>query len=345
MIYIVTNRNPILDTQAPTNFGNEFNIPRGTRSKRAEIRIGWIDPDSGETKILPESENPRSLARNPPSLRLFNHYRATQRSAGKPRNVLFYIHGYNSGFRETVESAKQLEALYGVDVLLFSCPATGDGPREDPYFLERIYGVAGYKCDKLRAKDSSDELLRVFKKMADFFAGISDDRCKQKLSLLAFSMGNYVLKKAVEPSSFSGETSLFDNIILSAPDVNMYDHVNWIHKLKPRGRNFILINERDFPLNFSERKGGAEQKARLGCTIPFETLPDTYYLNLTKCFDIGNCHGYVFQKDWCKEAPVGKCPINQIISPIFNGARPSKSIPGFRSGQQIYSVRKEIQNE
>ncbi|MEM0967566.1 MAG: alpha/beta hydrolase [Verrucomicrobiota bacterium] len=341
MIFFATNRNLLMEGDAFSGFGDEFNYSDPTCEARSQIRVGWINSEN-EPVILDESDSSYSLERNPPSRRLFNHYRASQRQEGGTRNVLFYIHGYNSDFQKTVEAAQQLEELYNVDVLLFSWPSRGDGPDENPDFLEKAYGVVGYKRDKRRAKDSADELLRVFKKMATYFAEVRDERCNQKLSLLAFSMGNYVLKKAVGPSSFEGETSFFDNIILSAPDVNMYDHVNWMHKLKPRGHTFVLFNERDMPLNVSQKKGGIEQEARLGCNIPFETLRGTFYLDLTKCFDIGRLHGYVFKRDWCESAPSGNSPIDDIFAPILNGARPSDSIPGFRSDRCLYTIREEV---
>lgn len=341
MIYFVTNRNliPPQTDGGEIRFGHDFNRDGGNGDTYSELRLGWFDKKKERIHVISEPSNPAALESNPPSRRLFNHYRSSAGygSDDPLRNVVFFVHGFRNNFEASLAAARRIEEKYGVDVLLFSWPSMGDGLIDDVFAVDEILGVVNYRADKARARIAATALFRVFEKMAFYFTESRIKACRQKFTLLCHSMGAYVLKKAVDGSKYVRETSFFDNIFLAAPDVNRKNHHQWLGRLKPRGDVFVAINRRDLPLNASELKFGPEQKKRLGCHPPIRPVAGVYYLDYTDYEGMDRRHGYVTDPSWdtSREKPIAL----ESFSAILNGGTPEEAIPEFQPEKTFYWLK------
>jgi esterase/lipase superfamily enzyme len=166
-----------------------------------------------------------------------------EQAAREKRHLLVYVHGYNNDMKDVLGTAETLEALYNVIVLPFSWPANGGGA---------VRGTAAYLDDKQDARVSMDALNRFFEKVQLYHEKLTEARrdafwqqamaedggrgnreavqarftqllaedCKVTLNLMCHSMGNYVLKYALQPSAAAAARLIFDNVSLVAADAN-----------------------------------------------------------------------------------------------------------------------------
>ena len=118
------------------------------------------------------------------------------------RHLSLFIHGYNNDWKEAVQRYRQIQSsLYGEDnglgqLVLFTWPSNGE--------------VFAYLPDREDARTSAPDLAQVFVKLHDDITTIqraSSIRgghatpCRAKVSVIAHSMGNYVLQKALASAS------------------------------------------------------------------------------------------------------------------------------------------------
>jgi esterase/lipase superfamily enzyme len=262
-----------------------------------------------------------------------------EQAAREKRHLLVYVHGYNNDMADVLGTAEKLEALYNVIVLPFSWPANGGGA---------VGGTAAYLDDKKDARVSMDALNRFFEKVrlyhekltqgrreafwqqaiaadggrgnrehiqAHFTQLLADD-CKVTLNLMCHSMGNYVLKYALQPSAAAAAKLIFDNISLVAADANNSDHETWVQRIQARNRLYIVINENDFALAWSRRKPGEAQRARLGHYLKNLVAANARYIDVTRADAVGNAHGYF------ADEPVARNPaLKGLFSDAFEGGR------------------------
>lgn len=230
----------------------------------------------------------------------------------KKKNVLFYVHGFNNDLEDVLTRARKMEKLYGVIAVVFTWPANGGG----------VSGVVSYKSDKRDARASAGALERTLEKISQYIHMINEEyekkindeslerfpeniekrhefiaksyveNCPVRLTLILHSMGNYVYKNALRPSSTTANPLVFDTVILAAPDVNNKDHKYWVDKIKFKNRLYILINEKDKALLVSRIKLGDEQLPRLGHWTKGLDAKNVQYINLTSAPDVGRSHAY-----------------------------------------------------
>ncbi|MCW5554291.1 MAG: alpha/beta hydrolase [Verrucomicrobiae bacterium] len=119
----------------------------------------------------------------------------------KQRHVSFFIHGYNNDWLDAVKRYRKLQAdLYSGrsslgQLILFTWPSNGS--------------TFGYLPDREDARASGPDLAEVFVDLHDHLskmqraAAINGGRaaCRAKISVIAHSMGNYVLQKALAVAS------------------------------------------------------------------------------------------------------------------------------------------------
>lgn len=139
------------------------------------------------------------------------------------RHVSFFIHGYNNGWDDAARRYQQLCAdIYsGVNNLglciSFDWPSCGS--------------VIDYLPDRVHARDCANDLANVFSQLYDRLIdkqqdAIKDpkDACKAKISVIAHSMGNYVLQKAMAAAWTRKNqpllVSLINQLIMVAADVD-----------------------------------------------------------------------------------------------------------------------------
>jgi esterase/lipase superfamily enzyme len=244
------------------------------------------------------------------SLAMFDDLRQDMQQG---RDLLVFIHGFNVSWAEAVGSAAALEAILNrqagtdtgstqpVRVVLFTWPSNG-----------KALPFVSYKSDRSDAEGSAGAVGRALLKMRDFLHGLGRERrlnsvemeseksrlgtlgmrgsevdralgqfestelCGQKLHLLAHSMGNHVLQKALERvwdnSPGSAMPRLFDQLFLCAADVD--DTVlepdqpfGRLHQIS--NRVWVYHNVNDRALSVSDyTKGNPDRLGQRGAARP-----------------------------------------------------------------------------
>ena len=267
-----------------------------------------------------------------PSFKLF---RKLQKSMmDNNRNCVFLIHGYNVNFVSALESAQRVKDLYDVEVILFSWPSLGAGEGEK-HLGKEFVGTINYKRDKRTAIRSVPALDKVFFALGRYFDYTQKQgiQCGQSFNLLVHSMGNYLLKNLTKSSVYSGDTLLFDNVMLCAADVNNQDHDKFVEMIPHRRRIYITINENDFALKWSRRKLGEQQKARLGHYTRNLVSDIAVYLDFSDTRKVNNSHGYFADK-----AARNNKQIRKLFDKLLNGERGERLLDGYDPDKRIYSV-------
>jgi esterase/lipase superfamily enzyme len=192
-------------------------------------------------------------------------------------DALFFIHGYNYTFRQSVAQAIQLKQWLSdrpVALLVFAWPSLGQGVAPQTY-----------KDDRVRAEVSGKAIARAILKAADFIrATRREDRCNQRIHLVAHSMGAWALRGAIQGMrTFVGDNipPVFNEVIIAAGDED-HDALSVNYKLLPilRGcqRLTIYYNVQDFALKASDvAMGNPDRLGRAGpagrANLPEKVVP------------------------------------------------------------------------
>jgi len=122
---------------------------------------------------------------------------ATTRS----RNILVFVHGFNTSFEDAAIRAAQIAADLNFDgsVVLFSWPSAAS--------------VTSYVRDQQAARNAGFHLLRLLR---GTLVAAQPDR----VELLAHSMGSEVVSKALSLTQAGDSLPRFDQVILAAPDLD-----------------------------------------------------------------------------------------------------------------------------
>ena len=239
-VYFATNRNPNKALN-PTDFG-----PRFAATNLGDLRFGRAQVIKGELdintiQVLPDDSKQGSEA-------LFEQLRATMRS--QSLDSLVFIHGFNVSFKEAVESAAEIGERYAKlsrksyqpNIFVFSWPSDGK--------------ISRYGNDRHDAEASGYAFARGLIKLSDFLrAPDREQACQQKINLIAHSMGNYVLRHALQQarkiSDGASLPRLFDNIVLTAADEDndAFEHDHKLARLSELGQRItVYFNNGDLAL-------------------------------------------------------------------------------------------------
>lgn len=259
-ILVITNRKLMgANRTDETLFGESVNTKGAS-----EFRMAWAEKTGGgwQVDLVPES---RTLTpENLPSRDAFLRFR--DQMIANDKDGVFYVHGFNKPFVESLEQAHEVQQRYGVAVATFSWPANPGG-----------FVASEYRQAQAIARDSVVALDRVFERMLRYFREHTDEQCGCSVNLLIHSLGNYLFEHFVRDPVFSGETRMFDNIVLNAPDVNLDGHREWVDRLRFSRRVYVTINERDRVLDSSD----VINPDRLGNTTRRLKSRRAVYLDLT----------------------------------------------------------------
>jgi esterase/lipase superfamily enzyme len=286
-VYFATNRQPI----GNNDFGSDFS-PDGL----ANLRFGRAEVTGTDFNQITVTVAPENLFLNPPLLgseTIFQEVR--QRMKKDAADLLLFIHGFNTPFRNALRSAAQIyQVLTATNdplsagkpplrliMFVFSWPSDGSMLLTNPNSRD----VVAYKNDRLDALASGAAFARGFLKLNDFInaATTPEEQCNQRLHLLAHSMGNYVLRSAVQEMRKFVDDSLpriFDQILMMAADEDD-DTFDYDHKLRllPRitRRTSVYFNRNDLALWASDNIKG--NVSRLGTDGPLQprSLPRNIY--------------------------------------------------------------------
>jgi esterase/lipase superfamily enzyme len=272
-LYFATNRNPV-PKKAPTDFGHVFND-----DGLGALRFGAVEVDGQSIRVQLAKEQLKKNAalkqKDGPGSKLgskevFADVR--ERMAEKSVDTIVYVHGYNVSFQEAVLAAAQLKRNFahlqggkGVNVVLFSWPSDGS-----------MMPYVAYANDRQDAAASGPAFARAFLKLSDFLRGSTpEEACEQRIHLVAHSMGNYVMRHALQEivrQSPGRPPRLFDQIFLMAADEDD-DAFEHDHKLKSlpglAKRVSVYFNNNDRAIAISDKtKGNPDRLGDDGPRLP-----------------------------------------------------------------------------
>ena len=316
-MHVVTNR-ILQPTAAPEErFGATFNRMGPHELRLAEVqKIG----DAWQVDILDDrvTYNGEQMWASEAAF-----LKAQKRMCQNHTDALFFVHGFNTDFRDALEGAYRIEQLYNLEVILFTWPSNGGGA---------IEGLSSYQDDKRDAALSIGALDRCFEKLAGYFMKYADQTCKRRFNLALHSMGNYLFKRLLSSSIYQGETLLFDNIVMLAADVNNEDHAEWVDRVRFRNRLFITINEDDAALLASKALAGDEQRARLGHWSRNLNARHATYLNFTDSANIQAHHNY-----FTDDSALQNERIKEVFQRAFSGEKAERGLE-FDAGIGAYRI-------
>jgi esterase/lipase superfamily enzyme len=166
------------------------------------------------------------------------------------RNVLVFVHGYNTRFEEAVYRLAQIVHDSGAPTLpvLFTWPSRGK--------------LLAYGYDRESANYSRDALEAVFK-------NLQDDPAVAEITVLAHSMGNWVAMEALRQMSirYGRIAPKIRHVMLAAPDVDVDVFRRQIREIgKSRPPFTLMVSQDDRALSLSSSVWGST--ARLGSIDP-----------------------------------------------------------------------------
>lgn len=287
-------------------------LPGPAINKRTYIRVKNIGQSlntarpGGHDRIMSgiASDNHRGIFFYPrgEENKLFDSIDAVQYA----RPWLLFLHGFHQDPEETVEKARRLQEIHGVNVVLFSWPShpmpirsfDTDGLRtqlksyalsmlfkaQRPslllYFLGEMKNfIADYKNNyepaRRNAERSTDDFYAALQVVDTYLAPrVKTDR----LSLIVHSMGNYLMQRTLADH---GELPIkFWNIVCHQADVRSANHVSWVPLLSGYAGNrlYVTVNVLDAVLaasNLLHRISGRRNCERLGQSVRLK--PDGDY--------------------------------------------------------------------
>lgn len=133
----------------------------------------------------------------------FNDYMKQSFTKMGKKDVLIFIHGFSNKFDESVRKAGQI--AYDLDfpgiAMTYSWPSQG------------AFSVLNYKKDEQYSSYS-------VKYLKEFLLNVVKNSKGHKINIIAHSMGNRVLVNAIADIQKTSKGTIFNQIILAAPDVN-----------------------------------------------------------------------------------------------------------------------------
>jgi esterase/lipase superfamily enzyme len=168
---------------------------------------------------------------------------------GPNRDVLLYIHGFNTSYDEARFRLAQIAAdgRFGGVVMLYTWPAHGS-------LLD--YGAA--KESATIARDALSRLLRRLSEVADI----------GRVHILAHSMGAWLAMEALRENAISGSPDLngkLGDVMLAAPDIDLAVFGQQLARIDP-SHVFVLVTADDRALSLSRTLAG--DRPRLGALNP-----------------------------------------------------------------------------
>jgi esterase/lipase superfamily enzyme len=264
-VYFATNRDANRKRD-PDDFGTAFN-PDSVDSLR--FGTATVDGAGGlQVHVVPERLRAEAGKSRLGSRTVFEELRAGMQAGA---DVVVFVHGYNVSFRGALATAARIRGTFGggarrVEVAAFSWPSDGS-----------LKPFLAYRRDRTDAATSGPALARALLKLAEFLHEVRrGEECGGRIHLMAHSMGNYVLRHAVQELRRHGGGELpriFDQVLLLAADED-YDALEHDHKLQllptlASGVN-VYFNRGDTALVISDRT--KRNPTRLGSQGPRSPL-------------------------------------------------------------------------
>jgi hypothetical protein len=164
----------------------------------------------------------------------------------KTYNWIFLIPGYSSTASTGLQQARQLEEEYQANVMLFSWPADPPAISSNP--------IQAYRQAQAAARVSAIQLDQTLEGLAQLFANPLRTASRPvgfRFCLLIHSLGNDLFESFVRDPIYSGETKIFDTIVLHQPDIDQPHLHAWIDKVQYRDSCYLTYNTYDAVLRLS----------------------------------------------------------------------------------------------
>jgi esterase/lipase superfamily enzyme len=277
-VYFATNRKPITDSAGRiTDFTADLGPVSGLNVRYGQAQVD-VDVARRRKSIVAGSLNVADETLFGPvdstpvlgSNTIFDAIRADM-CKGKP--TIAFIHGFSNSFTDAIERAGWILAFYGIDanMFVFTWPSKGSaGPIPLPF--------VDYAHDRSTAAASGPAIARTIRRLYDYVDKLErEQRCDQSIHLLCHSMGNYVLRNALQalmrlPDASAGGTGdvgalsslsadepdpsvlrrSFDEIVLAAADedADAFDDPLKLKYLPRLGRRVTVYHSpKDWVLN------------------------------------------------------------------------------------------------
>lgn len=155
------------------------------------------------------------------------------------KEVFVFFHGYNSSFESAAIRTAQIAVDMNLDgaPILYSWPSRGS--------------VLGYQADTLTVADPA-----LLADVADFLTDVANRTGAQRVHLVAHSMGNRVLERALDvlAARTPNQAPAFHEIVFAAPDVGVDEFEATWPRIRGLGRRFTLYaSQRDRALQISQQ--------------------------------------------------------------------------------------------
>lgn len=274
-VYFCTNRNPIPDPVNPQDFGPSFSV-----NGLQDLRFGWADVDGTTVSALHVAQE-TAKGQVVGSLSLFDAVK--KEMMANKRDTLIFIHGFNTTFDEALITASRVknnfEKYHPINIVVFSWPSDGHAV---PW--------QSYLSDRHDAEASAAAFARGILKLSDFLK--VGEACGQELHLLCHSMGNYVLRNAIQAMlkiQNNRIPRLFKNIFLMAADEDD-DALETEDKLLPvihlTKELYVYFNRGDVALKTSDwTKGNPDRLGSNGPRYPLNVANKVTLIDCTNVVD------------------------------------------------------------
>jgi esterase/lipase superfamily enzyme len=273
-VHFATNREETPSAEAPTGFGSALNhrSPLWLRYGAAEMapqRKGSAYRVA-ELRVAPETIPGVTADKAAPgalgSTAVFNGLR--ERLIANKADLVLLLHGYACDFATALSNAAEIKASWGtpsrpVETAVFSWPADGV-----------IMPWIAYASDRDDARSSAKAVARALLRFLGYLREIDRNAwCNANIHLVAHSMGNYVLRNAVQAmiSDLGGRPlpRVFKTIFLMAADEDndAFEDPKKLGRLPELGESVqVYFASNDRALTISDvTKGNPD---RLGSTGP-----------------------------------------------------------------------------
>jgi len=200
-VYFATNRQPFTEPGGSriVDFGSELgpvgglNVRYGSADVDVDLqaRTNVFVPGSlevaDEQLIFAKGDTPQ-LGSNT----IFDALRNDMVASKRP--TIAFIHGFSNSFFDAIERGGWISAFYGLNanMFVFTWPSIAS-----PLGVPLPYN--DYTHDRGTASASGPSVARTIRRLHDYVDSLPEElRCQQSIHLLCHSMGNYVLRNALQ---------------------------------------------------------------------------------------------------------------------------------------------------
>lgn len=148
-------------------------------------------------------------------------------------SAVVYVEGLGKTFLTAIDRSTLFSRQYGKQIIMFDWPT----------YRPDLNGGKNFRI----SLNESEEVSKIFCVFLDSLNTykVNHPRAFKSLSLLMHSMGNLLLKHAVENGCLKIQNELFNTIIFNAACVSQKNHSQWMKKINIQKKLYVTINNRD----------------------------------------------------------------------------------------------------